>query len=56
MMLTYKQPLRVPLMELMEVLVQKCTASSRLIVHEKIYKEFVEGLIENIKNIKVGHA
>ena len=35
---------------------QKCTASSRLIVHEKIYKEFVEGLIENIKNIKVGHA
>ena len=35
---------------------QKCTASSRLIVHEKIYKEFVEGLIENIRNIKVGHA
>jgi aldehyde dehydrogenase (NAD+) len=35
---------------------QKCTASSRLIVHENIYKEFVEGLIENIKNLKVGHA
>ncbi|MDA8711328.1 aldehyde dehydrogenase family protein [Alphaproteobacteria bacterium] len=35
---------------------QKCTASSRLIVHENIYKDFVDGLIENIKNIKVGHA
>lgn len=35
---------------------QKCTASSRLIVHEKIYKQFIEGLVENIKNIKVGHA
>ena len=35
---------------------QKCTASSRLIVHESIYKDFVNGLIENIKNLKVGHA
>ena len=35
---------------------QKCTASSRLIVHENIYKEFVNGLIDNIKNLKVGHA
>jgi len=35
---------------------QKCTASSRLIVHENIYKEFVEGLIDSIKNLKVGHA
>ena len=35
---------------------QKCTASSRLIVHEDIYQKFVEGLIENIKNLKVGHA
>ena len=35
---------------------QKCTASSRLIVHEDIYAKFVEGLIENIKNLKVGHA
>ena len=35
---------------------QKCTASSRLIVHESIYKDFVDGLIENIKNLKVGHA
>ncbi len=35
---------------------QKCTASSRLIVHEKIYKDFVKGLLESIKNLKVGHA
>lgn len=35
---------------------QKCTASSRLIVHQNIYKEFVNGLIDNIKNLKVGHA
>jgi len=35
---------------------QKCTASSRLIVHEEIYAKFVEGLVENIKNLKVGHA
>ena len=35
---------------------QKCTASSRLIVHENIYKDFVKGLLENIKNLKVGHA
>ena len=25
-------------------------------LHEKIYKQFIEGLVENIKNIKVGHA
>ena len=35
---------------------QKCTASSRLIVHENIYKEFVDGLVESIKKLKVGHA
>ena len=35
---------------------QKCTASSRLIVHQNIYKEFVNGLVDNIKNLKVGHA
>ena len=35
---------------------QKCTASSRLIVHEKVYKEFIEKLIENLKGLKVGHA
>ena len=35
---------------------QKCTASSRIIVHENVYKQFIEGLIDNIKNLKVGHA
>ena len=35
---------------------QKCTASSRLIVHEKVYREFIEKLIENLKGLKVGHA
>ena len=35
---------------------QKCTASSRLIVHENIYKDFVKGLLESIKDLKVGHA
>ncbi len=35
---------------------QKCTASSRLIVQEGIYSKFIEGLLDHIKNIKVGHA
>ena len=35
---------------------QKCTASSRLIVHEKVYKEFIERLIKSISALKVGHA
>ena len=33
---------------------QKCTASSRLIVQEGIYQKVYEGLVEHIKNIKVG--
>ena len=35
---------------------QKCTASSRLIVHEKIHDAFVEGLAAALKDMKVGHA
>ena len=35
---------------------QKCTASSRLIVHEKVYNEFIERLIKSISGLKVGHA
>lgn len=35
---------------------QKCTASSRLIVMNKIYECFIEKLIEKMKTLKVGHA
>jgi 1-pyrroline-5-carboxylate dehydrogenase len=33
---------------------QKCSACSRLIVHEKVYPEFVEKLAGKVKEIKVG--
>ena len=35
---------------------QKCTAASRLIVHEKIHDSFVERLVKAAKALKVGHA
>lgn len=35
---------------------QRCTASSRLIVTDNIYDEFVTKAIERIKSLKVGHA
>jgi len=35
---------------------QKCSACSRLIVHEKIYPAFVEKLAEKVKDLKVGPA
>jgi aldehyde dehydrogenase (NAD+) len=35
---------------------QRCTASSRLIVTEGIHDRFVEGVIDAIRNLKVGHA
>jgi len=35
---------------------QKCTAASRLIVHEKIHDAFVERLVETAQALKVGHA
>jgi aldehyde dehydrogenase (NAD+) len=35
---------------------QKCTASSRLIVHRDIHDAFVEGLIACMQVLKVGHA
>ncbi|MCB2093965.1 MAG: aldehyde dehydrogenase family protein [Rhodobacteraceae bacterium] len=35
---------------------QKCTAASRLIVHEKVHDAFVDGLVAAAKGWKVGHA
>ena len=35
---------------------QKCTASSRLVVHERIHDAFVEKLVESAQALKVGHA
>lgn len=35
---------------------QKCTASSRLVVHEAIHDAFVEKLVAGTQAIKVGHA
>ena len=35
---------------------QKCTASSRLIVHESIHDQFVERMLQATKAFKVGHA
>jgi betaine-aldehyde dehydrogenase len=31
-----------------------CVASSRLLVHEKIYAEFIDNLLEKVKNLKIG--
>ena len=35
---------------------QKCTASSRLVVHQNVHDAFVEKLIDGAKAMKVGHA
>ena len=35
---------------------QKCTASSRLVVHEHVHDAFVERLVAAAKALKVGHA
>ncbi len=35
---------------------QRCTASSRLIIHSKVYEEFTERLAEKAKNLKVGNG
>jgi acyl-CoA reductase-like NAD-dependent aldehyde dehydrogenase len=35
---------------------QRCTASSRLIVHKKVYKQFVSKLVEHVKALRVGNG
>lgn len=35
---------------------QKCTASSRLVVHHSVHDQFVEKLVAGAKAMKVGHA
>ncbi|MFQ5694830.1 MAG: L-glutamate gamma-semialdehyde dehydrogenase [Terriglobia bacterium] len=35
---------------------QKCSAGSRIIVHEKVYDQFLEKMIPLVKNIRVGPA
>jgi acyl-CoA reductase-like NAD-dependent aldehyde dehydrogenase len=35
---------------------QRCTASSRLVVHKKIYKKFVDKLVEKAKTLRVGNG
>src|SRR5918911_2552763 len=35
---------------------QRCTASSRLVVHKKVYKKFCQKLVEKAKNLRVGHG
>jgi aldehyde dehydrogenase (NAD+) len=35
---------------------QRCTATSRLVIHEKIYKKFLDALVARAKKIKLGNA
>jgi aldehyde dehydrogenase (NAD+) len=35
---------------------QRCTASSRLVVHKKVYKKFCEKLVEKVKQLRVGNG
>ncbi|MER3632608.1 MAG: aldehyde dehydrogenase, partial [Blastocatellia bacterium] len=35
---------------------QRCTASSRLVVHKKVYKKFVEKFVERAKHLRVGNG
>lgn len=35
---------------------QRCTASSRLVVHKKVYKKFSEKLVERVKALRVGNG
>lgn len=35
---------------------QRCTASSRLVVHKKVYKKFVEKFVARVKQLRVGNG
>src|SRR5258706_15551464 len=35
---------------------QRCTASSRLVVHKKIYKQFTQKLVERTKALRIGNG
>ncbi|HEX8476568.1 MAG TPA: aldehyde dehydrogenase family protein [Pyrinomonadaceae bacterium] len=35
---------------------QRCTASSRIVVHKKVYKKFTQRLVERAKNLRVGNG
>src|SRR5678815_332560 len=35
---------------------RRCTASSRLIVHKKVYKQFVARLVDHTKALRVGNG
>src|SRR5689334_20933344 len=35
---------------------QRCTASSRVVVHKKVYKKFTQMLVERAKNLRVGNG
>ncbi len=35
---------------------QRCTASSRLVVHKKVYKKFVQQLVARVEALKVGNG
>lgn len=35
---------------------QRCTATSRIIVHKKVYKEFCERFVERTKRLKIGNG
>ena len=35
---------------------QRCTASSRVVVHRKVYKKFTQMLVERAKNLRVGNG
>jgi aldehyde dehydrogenase (NAD+) len=35
---------------------QRCTASSRLVVHKKVYKKFVDKFVERVKSLRVGNG